>query len=66
MSVCIIARTDLSEELHKSLIISYGRVSLTITGKVEKLKAFAEQIQTNAAFVEDVFEQALNEAEKNT
>ena len=52
MSVCIIERADLSEELDESLIISYGRVSLAITGKVEKLKAFTEQIQTNAAFVE--------------
>ena len=67
MSVCIIDRTDLSEkELDKSLIISYGKLNFAITGHVEKLKAFTEQIQINVAFVEDLFERALKEAAKNT
>jgi hypothetical protein len=70
-SLCIIDLTDFSarqtiKELDESLIISYGKLNLAITGQVEKLKAFTEQIQTNAAFVEDVFERALNEAAKNT
>ena len=73
MSVCTIDRTDLFDqktlpELDESLIISYGGVCLAITGSVEKLKAFAEQIQTNAAFVEEVFERAreqFQEGEKD-
>lgn len=64
MSVCIIDRLDSSNQkslqLDESLIISYGKINIAITGRVEKLKAFAQQIQTNAAFVEEVFERALD------
>lgn len=63
MRVCAIDRTDVFDrkkiDLNESLIVSYGRVNLAITGRVEKLQAFTQQIQTNAAFVEEVFERAL-------
>lgn len=63
MKVCLIDRPDFSNQkslqLDESLIISYGRFNLAITGRVEKLQAFTQQIETNAAFVEEVFERAL-------
>lgn len=63
MRVCAIDRTDVLErekiDLNESLIVSYGRVNLAVTGSVEKLQAFTQQIQTNAAFVEEIFERAL-------
>ena len=69
MKVCSVDRTDLFDRetlpFDESLIISYGEVNLAITGHVEKLQAFTRQIQTNTAFVEKIFERALDIATPN-
>lgn len=70
ISVCPFEPSDFfyqkTTEIEQPIIISYGDLNLVITGKAEKLQAFTEQIQNNAAFVEEVFERALDLGAKNT
>ena len=60
MSVYTVKQKETSTAI-QPLTISYGKINLAIAGNVEKLKAFIKQIQTNGDFVEEIFEQALNE-----